>query len=106
MVIKETTIFTRSIQALMPDDQYAKLQKALVDHPNAGDVIRGSGGLRKLRWNLPEKGKRGGVRVIYYHIDSEQQIYMIFAYKKSDQEDLTADQLRQLKLIVSEELKQ
>jgi mRNA-degrading endonuclease RelE of RelBE toxin-antitoxin system len=104
MVIKETHIFTRIIQELMPDDEYRKLQEALVENPKSGDVIQGSGGLRKIRWKLPAKGKRGGARVIYYHLDKDNQIYMIYAYKKNEQSDLTKEQLKQLKLVVEEEL--
>lgn len=105
MVIKETHIFTRIIQGLMPDDQYIGLQEALIRDPRSGDVIRGSGGLRKMRWTLQGKGKRGGVRVIYYYIDKDEQIYMIYMYKKSSQSDLTKDQIKQLKKVVDEELR-
>jgi len=88
----------------MPDDEYLELQEALVDNPKSGDVIRGSGGLRKIRWKVPGRGKRGGIRVIYYHLDENKQIYMIYAYKKTDQSDLTKEQIKQLKHVVEEEL--
>lgn len=88
----------------MPDDEYRKLQEALVENPKSGDVIQGSGGLRKIRWKLPAKGKRGGARMIYYHLDKDNQIYMIYAYKKNEQNDLTKKQLKQLKLVIEEEL--
>ena len=105
MIIKETHIFTRIIQEIMPDDEYMKLQTALVNNPKSGDVIQASGGLRKIRWKAPGTGKRGGVRVIYYHLDKAEQIYMIYAYSKKAQSDLTRDQLKQLKKVVDEELK-
>jgi hypothetical protein len=66
MLFVETSGFTRDIQALMADDDYRRLQQALKDHPDAGVVIPGAGGLRKLRWALTGMGKRSGARVIYY----------------------------------------
>lgn len=66
MVIIETSIFTRQVQALLTEDEYRELQIVLVSRPNLGSVIKGSGGLRKVRWASSGKGKRGGVRVIYY----------------------------------------
>jgi mRNA-degrading endonuclease RelE of RelBE toxin-antitoxin system len=76
----ETSIFTKLIQRLLPDESYRMLQMALMLRPNAGSVIKGSGGLRKIRWNLPGSGKRGGLRLIYY-CDRPDDIYMIFIYK-------------------------
>jgi hypothetical protein len=72
-------------------------------HPNTGSVIRGGGGLRKIRWSAQGRGKRGGIRVIYYKIE-EDEIYMLFAYPKNKQEDLTIEQLKVLRTIVAEEL--
>lgn len=66
MVIVETSLFTRLIKSLMSDEEYRVLQEALVSRPALGDLIPGSGGLRKVRWNTTGQGKRGGVRVIYY----------------------------------------
>jgi mRNA-degrading endonuclease RelE of RelBE toxin-antitoxin system len=62
----ETKLFSRLLQNYLSDDEYAALQNFLVDNPEAGDLIRGSGGVRKLRWGLVGRGKRGGIRVIYY----------------------------------------
>jgi hypothetical protein len=62
----ETKVFTRLVRNYFTDDEYAALQNAIVVNPEAGEVIRGSGGVRKLRWGLAGRGKRGGVRVIYY----------------------------------------
>lgn len=89
---------------MMTDGQYAELQSMLVNYPKSGDVIRGGGGLRKIRWKLPGKGKRGGVRVIYYYLDKDKQLYMIFAYKKNEQSDLTSEQVSVLRKVVEEEL--
>ncbi len=89
----------------MSDDLYLALQQVLVNDPLAGDLIQGSGGLRKIRWGLPGIGKRGGVRVIYYWLVADDEIFMIYAYKKNKQENLTNEQLRLLKQFVEEELK-
>jgi hypothetical protein len=87
----ETPVFTKDILDLMPDDDYRAMQLALVLRPEAGALIRGSGGLRKVRWTLPGKGKRGGVLAIYYW--------------KNRQEDLTPRQLTILRKLVQEEFK-
>jgi hypothetical protein len=75
----------------------------LAFQPNSGDVIRGGGGLRKIRWSAQGRGKRGGIRVIYYKIE-EDQIYMLFAYQKNKQEDLTTEQLKVLRNLIANEL--
>jgi len=75
----------------------------LVQRPNAGAVMAGSGGLRKLRWATKGKGKRGGSRVIYYWAVTQDQLLMLFIYRKSEQEDLTREQLKTLKKIIEEE---
>ena len=84
----------------MQDDQYRELQERLIENPEIGDLIQGSGGLRKIRWKLTGRGKRGGVRVIYYWAVSVDQIRMLYVYSKSDQENLTKDQLKVLRQIV------
>lgn len=104
MIIKETTIFTKIILEAIPDDNYRQLQKELIKNPDLGNIIKGSGGIRKIRWNMPEKGKRGGIRIIYYWIAAKDQIYMLYAYTKAKQENLTPDQLNTLKKVVEEEL--
>jgi hypothetical protein len=96
-VFFETSVFTRRVTVLLSDDEYAELQRTLVAVPDAGDVISGSGGLRKLRWGAKGRGKRGGVRVIYFHIISRDQFYMLLIYGKNEQDDLSPDQLRALK---------
>lgn len=99
-IIVETPIFSRLIQELMSDDQYRLLQEALITRPDAGAIIRGSGGLRRIRWRLEGGGKRGGIRVIYYWLTADDQLRMLYAYKKSDQGDLTSDQLAVLKEVI------
>ena len=104
MIFIETSIFTEAIRRLLPDEAYRHLQMALMVRPEAGDFIRGSGGLRKVRWKVVGGGKRGGLRVIYYW-DPPGTVYMLFAYRKSQQEDLTPAQLRLLRGAVREWLK-
>jgi hypothetical protein len=100
MVIIETSVFTRQVQKLLSDDEYQQLQLALVERPDAGTIIEGSGGLRKTRWARPGHGKRGGVRVIYYWAVKPNQILMLLIYAKSKQEDLSREQLQLLRKIV------
>jgi len=97
----ETPIFTKEIAKLLPDESYHELQIGLFLRPDAGDLIRGSGGLRKIRWELPGHGKRGGLRIIYYW-DVPDRIFMLLPYRKSRQEDLTPEQLRKLSALVKE----
>ncbi|MCL4456115.1 MAG: type II toxin-antitoxin system RelE/ParE family toxin [Nitrospirae bacterium] len=103
MVIIETPIFTKRIQELISNEEYRLLQSHLVNRPDAGKIIHGSGGLRKLRWSASGHGKRGGIRVIYYWFVSQEIVLLLFAYPKSEQDDLTPDQLRQLKKIIEKE---
>ena len=93
--------------ALLSDDEYAELQGALVVDPEAGDLIRETGGLRKIRWSQLRrgKGKRGGVRVIYYWYSSGSLIYMLLAYSKDERDDLSAAQKKLLARLVKEEFK-
>ena len=103
MVIIETPIFTRRIEAMLSDEEYRLLQTHLVNRPDVGKVIPGSSGLRKLRWSAGGRGKRGGIRVIYYWFVSQEVILLLYAYPKSEQSDLTSEQLRQLRKIVERE---
>lgn len=105
MEIIETHVFTSLIVELMPDDQYRELQKAILAYPEAGDVIEGSGGLRKLRWAIGSSGKRGGLRIIYLLRPKQETIFLVTVYKKSRQEDLTPDQLKTLAKWVKEHVK-
>lgn len=103
MVFLETPVFTRQIKALVDDDEYRELQLRLMVNPDAGDLIPRSGGLRKIRLGLPGRGKRGGARVIYYWVTAEDRIFMLLAYAKNVQDDLTAEQLKVLRIMVQEE---
>lgn len=103
MLIIETSIFTRQVANLLPDDEYRKLQVLLANRPTAGDLIRGSGGLRKIRWALPGQGKRGGVRVIYYWAVAHERLLMLFMYPKTERGDLTPEQIKVLRQIIETE---
>jgi len=104
MVIVETSVFTRRVMAILTDDEYRELQGFVATHPDAGDTIPGSHGLRKLRWRSSSKGKRGGTRIIYYWLKARDTVLMLFAYKKNERSDLTKDQIRTLRGIVAKEL--
>ena len=99
MIFIETPLFTEDLLELLSDDEYAEFQEHLANNPLAGAVIQQTGGLRKIRWSVQGKGKRGGVRVIYYHVTADSQIRLLLIYKKGIQDTLTTDQkkiLRQL----------
>ena len=100
MEIIETSIFTRQIKELISDEEYAELQFALIQRPDWGDIIPGSGGIRKLRWARPGSGKRGGLRLIYYWYVDGDQLRMLYVYAKNDRENLSRDQLAMLRKIV------
>jgi hypothetical protein len=103
VIFVETPVFTRQIKELVDDEVYRSLQLRLVANPDEGDLIPRSGGLRKVRLELPGRGKRGGARVIYYWVTAKSQIYMLLAYAKNVQEDLTEEQLRILRALVRQE---
>ena len=81
MEIVETSFYTKYITEFLTDDEYKKLQNFLVKNPKSGDLIKRSGGLRKLRWDCANRGKSGGIRNIYY-LQNEETIFMIYVYKK------------------------
>jgi hypothetical protein len=85
----ETPTFTRLVTALLADEEYRALQNELLEDPERGDLIRGGGGIRKLRFALPGRGKRGGVRVIYYWAKDRYQVYFLVVYPKSRKDDLS-----------------
>jgi hypothetical protein len=101
----ETSLFSGQLFEHLPDDDYRTLQLALTLRPEQGALIPGSGGLRKLRWALRGKGKRGGLRVIYYWDSGEDVIYLIYLYSKNQQANLRPDQLKLLRRTIEEDLK-
>lgn len=100
MIFIETALFTRQVLELLPDDEYSDLQHALARRPDAGDLIQGTGGLRKLRWKRPGSGKRGGFRVIYYWLSADYQIRLLMMYPKSVKDDLSDREKTVLRKIV------
>ncbi|HNE06218.1 MAG TPA: type II toxin-antitoxin system RelE/ParE family toxin [Anaerolineales bacterium] len=103
MIIVETQIFTRQVLLLLSDEEYRLLQSVLANRPDAGVVIPSSGGLRKMRWGMTGRGKRGGVRVIYYWAVKQERILMLLIYPKNVKDDMTQEQLKILRKIVKEE---
>jgi mRNA-degrading endonuclease RelE of RelBE toxin-antitoxin system len=97
MVFVETSLFTRHVGRHLPDAEYRLLQKFLLERPDAGSVIRASGGIRKIRWAAGSQGKSGGVRIIYYWMKSKDQIFLLTIYGKSSKDDLDADDLKRIK---------
>lgn len=101
----ETSVFSAQLMEHLHDDDYRSLQSALALRPEQGSLIPGSGGLRKLRWSLRDKGKRGGLRIIYYWDSADDVIYLIYLYAKNELENLRPDQLKLLRRTLEEDLK-
>jgi len=93
----ETPLFTQMLPRYLDDDEYAKLQHHLNQHPEAGAVVRGSGGVRKLRWAAEGRGKRGGLRVIYFLRLARGEIWMLTVYGKNVRENIPAHLLKQMR---------
>jgi hypothetical protein len=96
MVFIESAVFTRQVRELLTDDEYADLQGHLALYPKAGEVIQDTGGLRKVRW-ASGGGKRGGVRVIYFHAVSQNQVRLLLIYRKGVKDDLSAAEKKVLR---------
>ena len=93
----ESKLFTRLVGDYLTDDAYAELQTALAEAPERGSVVPGTGGVRKLRWAQPGRGKRGGIRVIYYAKTHEGVIWMLTIYAKNEEQNIPAHVLRKIK---------
>jgi len=105
MEVVETSVFTRRIESLLDEDEYRALQTHLVENPESGAIIPGSGGIRKIRWGLKGRGKRGGARVVYFWAVRRDRILMLYAFAKNEREDLSKEQLSLLKKVVDSEFK-
>ncbi len=101
----ETAVFTKQILTVLDDASYHELQLALFLRPTQGALIRGAGGLRKLRWTGSGRGKRGGVRVIYFWHPRDETFCMLYVYPKNEQADLTPAQVQILRRLVEKEFK-
>jgi hypothetical protein len=97
----ETSLFTNLVYDYLSEDEYLGLQVYLLRHPESGKIIPGSGGVRKIRWAIKGKGKSGGIRVIYYWKVSEEEIWLLTVYAKSEQETIPEHILRK----IAEEIK-
>lgn len=93
----ESAVFQRLCALYLDDDEYAGLQQLMMERPEAGQVVPGSGGVRKLRWKRKGMGKRGGLRVIYYVRYQPNEFWMLTLYAKAKQENVPAHILKQLK---------
>ena len=98
----ETPTFTRLVTQLLTDDEYRGMQNVLVEDPERGEIIKGGGGIRKLRHAVQGRGKSGGVRVIYYWVKDDHQIYMLVVYPKSKKDTLTDQEVAILRELVKE----
>ena len=105
MEIVESRAFTKQISELLSDEEYRRFQLTLHDHPEMGVLIKGGGGVRKVRVGSRSKGKRGGARVIYYWAVSKHLIALMFAYSKNESEDLTPKQIEGFANLVRKEFK-
>lgn len=103
MEIVETPVFTRQAESLVSPEELRTLQLYLVCRPAAGAIIPGSGGLRKLRWRLQGRGKRGGVRIIYYWVIPAARIYLLVLYPKNVKSDLTPAEARTLRKLIDDQ---
>lgn len=104
MVFVEFRAFSRRRAELLDAEEFRALQNSLLENPEAGAVIPGTGGLRKLRWSVAGRGKRGGARVIYYPLLARSVCLMLLLYPKNEQDDLTPEQKRVLRSVVEAEI--
>ena len=100
MDIFETAPFSRIRSRYFDEDSFAVFTWALDRHPKMGEVVQGTGGVRKVRWQLPGRGKRGGVRVVYFVADAQRRIYLLTAYAKHEAEDLPSSVLRKMREVI------
>ena len=101
MIFIETSLFRKLLPAYLSDEEYKTLQWYLFEHPEAGNIIRGSGGIRKIRWSQEGKGKRGGIRVIYYWKKSVSEIWLLTIYAKNEKASIPGHMLKK----IAEEIK-
>jgi hypothetical protein len=106
MEFVEAPPFTRHLPEYLNEDGYRELQTRLAANPELGDLMPGTGGFRKVRWTDARRGKgrRGGLRIIYYHFPSDHQIWLMTLYGKDEASDLTAQRKKALKVAIEKEL--
>ena len=103
MELIETPVFTQQVQATLTPEEYRLFQLQLVLHPELGQRIPGAGGLRKIRWRVGDRGKRGGIRVIYYWKSAADHLFLLFLYPKNVRSDLSAKELRTLRALITDD---
>jgi len=96
MIFIETRMFTKLLPNYLSDDEYRGLQSYLLQKPDAGNIVRGSGGVRKVRWAKSGQGKSGGLRAIYYWKKTDHEIWMLTLYSKSERATISAHTLKQI----------
>ena len=101
-LITELPSFTKKAEKIFDSDELDELREFIKDNPENGDIIQGTGGLRKMRWSSGGKGKRGGARVIYFYHIVGSHIYLMACYSKNEQEDLRPEVKKQLKLFIEQ----
>jgi mRNA-degrading endonuclease RelE of RelBE toxin-antitoxin system len=106
MIFVETRVFSRQRREHLEEEQFRALQNYLLEDPHAGARMPGAGGLRKLRWSSEGRGKRGGIRIIYFVVEAREVILLLLLYPKNVQDDLSAEQKRMLRELVRAELEQ
>jgi len=103
MLFIETSVFTKLLPNYLTDEDYGGLQTYLLQKPDAGSIVKGSGGVRKVRWAPSGKGKSGGVRVIYYWKKSDHEIWMLTLYSKSEKATISGHILKQIAEAIDDE---
>ena len=93
----ETRLFSRLVYDYLSEEEYSSLQRHLAAWPEAGDVVPGTGGVRKVRWAAKGRGKRGGVRVVYVARVAKEVIWLLTIYAKNDAESIPANVLRRIR---------
>lgn len=101
MQVFSTRTYERAIRKLLGEEARSEMEAAIVAAPDAAPVIRGTGGIRKLRWARSGRGKRGGIRAVYFYHAGPEAVYLLTAYAKADREDLTATDTRALSRLVA-----
>lgn len=96
MIFIGTSAFTKRVTGYLTDDEYLGLQMFLLERPDAGQIVRGTGGVRKLRWAMTGRGKSGGLRVIYYWRVSNDEIWLLTMYSKNERENISSHILKQI----------
>lgn len=96
MVFIETSIFSKYLPEHLSDDEYRALQLHLMERPDVGDIVKGTGGVRKVRWAADGRGKRGGIRIIYYWKTAADEIWLLTLYAKNEKENIPSHILKQI----------